>query len=80
MGGATAVVVSNNDKKDKKEVNKDTLGVIQADTSLQNVPIKSDTSLHVAPVKSDTIYIRDTVTIDNTIQQSGYKVVTRSAF
>jgi len=80
VGGATAVVVSNNDKKDKKEVNKDTLGIIQADTSLQNAPIKSDTSLHVAPVKPDTIYIRDTVTIDNTIQQSGYKVVTDQHF
>ena len=47
---------------------------------MQIVPIKSDTTLQHAPVKSDTVYIRDTLTIDNTIQHSGYKVVTGQQF
>jgi outer membrane protein OmpA-like peptidoglycan-associated protein len=71
VGGATAVVVSNNDKNDKKDI-KDTTGVIEEDTLLH---IQSDTSLQISPVKSDTVYIRDTVTIDNSIEHSGYKVV-----
>ena len=83
VGGATAVVVSNNDKNDKKEekeVNKDTVGVMHSDTSLHIVPEKSDTSLQLIPVKSDTVYIRDTVTIEKTIQHSGYKVVPGQRF
>jgi outer membrane protein OmpA-like peptidoglycan-associated protein len=80
VGGATAVVVSNNDKNDKKEEKKDTISDLHADTALNHVPLKTDTSLQHLPVKSDTVYIRDTITIDNTIQHTGYKVVSDQHF